>query len=158
MGRILRDQELAKFQNKSKVLRIWESLRGNSPKFIEAEKTMKRALQLQEQVLHSKHPDIAITLHELGMLMVRKKDYESAETLFRRSLDIQLDTWGERHPYTATCLNNLGNTLYRLHRNSEALSFASRCLDIRMAILGPNHPENMSVRQDLKIIRGENFF
>ena len=67
-------------------------------------------LAIREKVLGLDHPDVAMSLNNLGLLLQAKGDYTSAEPPYRRALAIVQKALGPDHPDVAD-LNNLGSAL-----------------------------------------------
>ena len=85
-----------------------------------AERSLRRALRLQEAALGLVHPDVANTLNDLGVVCDRLGRPDEAEFLYRRALGIARRTLEPEHPYITTSLQNLSN-LYEAQGRPERL-------------------------------------
>jgi tetratricopeptide (TPR) repeat protein len=106
-----------------------------------AEPLFRRALGIDEKSLGPNHPELAIRLNHLALLLSDTNRRAEAEVLFRRALDIDERSLGPNHPEVAICLNNLAKLLRETSRLAEAEPLVRRALDIDERSLGPNHPE-----------------
>jgi tetratricopeptide (TPR) repeat protein len=102
-------------------------------------------LGIREKVLGPEHPDTAISVSGLALLLKAKGDYEGAEPLYRRALAIREKVLGPEHPDTATSVNNLASLLYTKGDYAGAEPLYRRALGIREKVLGPEHPNSLSV-------------
>jgi len=71
-------------------------------KYADAIQLARRALALREKALGPDHPDVALSLANLGLLYDRQGRYADAEPLYQRSLAIREKALGRDHPYVAT--------------------------------------------------------
>jgi CHAT domain-containing protein/Tfp pilus assembly protein PilF len=79
--------------------------RGEYRRALEA---ARRSLLLREGALGKDHPDVALSLNNLGMLHRALGELDEAMQYLRRAYHLRRDGQGEGHPETALCLNNLG--------------------------------------------------
>ena len=102
----------------------------------EAERAMRRAMAIQEQVFGPQRLEVALTLGALGDTLEETDRYAEAEPLLRRALAIRRAALGERHPDTALSLNNLAYNVDAQGRYAEAQSLYAEALEITRAVLG----------------------
>jgi tetratricopeptide (TPR) repeat protein len=102
-----------------------------------ARKDLERALAIFERTLGPDHPEVAMTLKELGNV---GENLESKIAYYRRALDIWERTLGPDHPLQAMSLNNLGLDLARQGKHEEARLHLERALEVWESALGPEHP------------------
>lgn len=88
-----------------------------------AERSLRRALRLQEASVGLVHPDVANTLNDLGVVCDHLGRPDEAEFLYRRALGIARRTLEPDHPYITTSLENLSN-LYEAQGRPEKLAKA----------------------------------
>jgi tetratricopeptide (TPR) repeat protein len=69
-------------------------------------------LAAREKVLGPEHPDTALSLNHLAVLLYSQSQYDEARALCERALAIREKTLGPEHPDTAQGLNNLALLLY----------------------------------------------
>ena len=107
----------------------------------EAEPLYRRALDIDEASFGPDHPDVAIDLNNLALLLQDTNRLGEAEPLMRRALAIDEASLGSDHPDVARDLNNLAALLQATNRLGEAEPLMRRALDIDEASLGSDHPE-----------------
>jgi len=81
--------------------------------YAEAVPLALQALELRENLLGSKHPNVAVSLNNLGLLYASLGEYYKAEKLYLRALDILQTHLGSDHPHVEATIGNL-ETLYEL--------------------------------------------
>jgi tetratricopeptide (TPR) repeat protein len=79
----------------------------------------RRALAIYENALVTSHPDVAISLNNLGSVYIDQGQCALAEPLLKRSLAILENALGPDHPDVATVLANLA-------RLDETIGYATR--------------------------------
>ncbi len=103
-----------------------------------AETNLVRSLQIREQILRSRHPEVAESLDSLALLRRAQGQFAEAEALLRRALAIRRQRLGDEHPATATTKYHLAELLEELDQldESEAL-FRSALAVQRQSTPGP---------------------
>ena len=81
---------------------------------------MRRALAIDEKSYGPEHPNVAIGLNNLALLLQATNRLEEAEPLMRRALAIDEKSYGPEHPNVAIGLNNLAQLLQATNRLDEA--------------------------------------
>lgn len=76
---------------------------------LEAETTLKRALEIYGKAFGQESSEVATTMSYLGILYSVQGRYAESEPLLRKSLEITEQLLGPEHPYVADDLNNLAN-------------------------------------------------
>jgi CHAT domain-containing protein/Tfp pilus assembly protein PilF len=89
-----------------------------SGRYAEAIPGSEHALALREAVLGGAHPEVAISLDQLGNLLVRTGDTERAGPYLQRALAIQEASLGKNHPSVAQTLTHLA-ILHDARGNAE---------------------------------------
>jgi tetratricopeptide (TPR) repeat protein len=125
---------------------------GNFPL---AAKALAEALAIREGLLHSEHPDIAVSLNNLALLLQDTNRLSEAEPLYRRALTIDEKSYGPDHPDVAIRLNNLGSLLQDMNRLSEAELLYRRALAIDEKSYGPDHPDVAIRLNNLAFLLGQ---
>jgi hypothetical protein len=74
-----------------------------------AAKLLQQAVRLQESELGPKHPDLANTLNNLGVVCERTGDWTEAERSYRRAATIAAASLPADHPFVATSRQNLSD-------------------------------------------------
>ena len=107
-------------------------------RFDDAERMLRRAVDVRRRELGDNHPDLATSLNNLGVV-IRQTSSKRAEAvrLHREALDIQTRTLGPTDPEVAKTLANLG-VVTTDDVAAESLYRAAR--DIQRAALGPDAP------------------
>jgi hypothetical protein len=75
--------------------------------YLAAERLLREAAVIQEATLGSNHPDLAITLNNLGFVCERTGNFAEAERRYRRAHAIAVASLSPGHPFIATSLKNL---------------------------------------------------
>jgi tetratricopeptide (TPR) repeat protein len=101
----------------------------------------ERALAIRDKALGADHPDTAVSLNNLALLLRAQGDLTAARPLFERALAIREKALGSDHPATALSLNNLASLLQDQGDLAAARPLFERALAIREQALGPDHPD-----------------
>jgi tetratricopeptide (TPR) repeat protein len=109
----------------------------------------ERTLSTREKILGSDHPDIALSLNNLGILFQKMGNLLEAKLCFERALVIRENTLEPDHPHTALSLNNLGGILQEMGDHVAARLHYERALAINEKILGPDNPKTASILNNL---------
>ena len=117
--------------------------------YSEARPLYERALAIREKVLGPEHPDTAMSLNNLAVLLQDQGDLAGARPLFERALAIREKVLGPEHPDTATSLNNLAGLLQDQGDLAGARPLFERALAIREKVLGPEHPDTATSLNNL---------
>ena len=102
---------------------------------------MRRALRLEEAVYGSEHPEVAVTLGCLGIVLQAQGEFAAARNALERAFAINQAVYGPEHPDVAGSLSNLGNLLHQLGELEPARDAQQRAVRITEAVYGPAHPE-----------------
>jgi tetratricopeptide (TPR) repeat protein len=79
--------------------------------YSEGRSLFQRALAISEKVLGPEHPDTAMSLNNLALLLKDQGDLAAARPLFERALAISEKVPDPEHPATAKVRNNLARLL-----------------------------------------------
>ncbi len=120
--------------------------RGDSAAAIEA---AREALAIREAKLGQGHPDVATSLHNLGVASLNRGMVAEATDYFERALAIRRAVLGEDHPDVATSYNGLGNAHKTRGQNDEAIALYRKALAIREKALPADHPDIASSLSNL---------
>ena len=96
---------------------------------LEAEQISRRALAAIEARLGPEHPDAAVSLNNLALILGHEGRPAEAEALYLRSIDIMTRTLGVDHPFYGLPNGNLGNLYVDLGRFRDAEPFLKRALE-----------------------------
>jgi tetratricopeptide (TPR) repeat protein len=108
--------------------------------YAEAQLLSERALAIREKLLGPDHPDTALSLNNLGVLLQVQGDFPGARRCYESALAIHEKALGPDHPETANNLSNLGGLLKVQGDLAGAQSYLERALAIREKTLGPDDP------------------
>ncbi|XP_019639617.1 PREDICTED: uncharacterized protein LOC109481476 [Branchiostoma belcheri] len=107
-----------------------------------AKSCLKRVLEVKVSKCiygeNARHPDIALSLNNLGTALSDLGDHKNAVTCYEHSLQMRQSIYGENavHLYIAASFNNLGNTWGSLGDYRKAVSYHEQSLKIRRKIHG----------------------
>jgi CHAT domain-containing protein/tetratricopeptide (TPR) repeat protein len=105
-----------------------------------AESFYQRALKMQEELLGTRHSDVALSLHGLARLHRTQGRYEQAEQLSQRALDI-LEVDPTEHALSiAMVLNGMALLYTDQGAYTRAEPLLRRALEIWEKALGADHP------------------
>jgi tetratricopeptide (TPR) repeat protein len=108
----------------------------------EAEKNLRQALKLQQELYGASHPAIARTLKDLAGAVADGGDLKTAIPLMQRALAMQRQLSGsEPHPDLAEVLNDMGLLLYESGDLDGAEKFYRESLAMNRRLLGDKHPK-----------------
>jgi tetratricopeptide (TPR) repeat protein len=108
--------------------------------FQEALARFREAMRLRERLLGTEHPQVALVLGNVGLVLWRLGKLEEARAFLERDLALRQKLLGPEHPDVALPLQNLGGVLMEQKQYSAALGHLRRGLSIREAALGRSHP------------------
>ena len=105
----------------------------------EAERLMKKVLDLRRKYLGENHPDVGWSLFDLSFLNAERGDYAEAERLARKTLGMRGRVLTDEHPVTGSALLLLGRSLLAQGDAQGARPALEECLALRRKTLGENH-------------------
>jgi Tfp pilus assembly protein PilF len=112
-----------------------------SAQFRAALSVLERALAIKEAAYGPDHPEVAITLTNLGVVQQYLGELSAARTTLERALAIKEAAYGPDHPEVAITLTYLGIVQQYLGELPAARTTLERALAIKEAAYGPDHPE-----------------
>jgi serine/threonine-protein kinase len=118
----------------------------------ETEALFREALAIQEKKLGPDHPEVAMTLNNLGIVYGYGGELDKAETIFQRALRIREAALGPGHPDVAMTINNLALVRTAQKRYDEADKLFRRALAIRERALPPDHPDLAATLESLALL------
>jgi hypothetical protein len=80
---------------------------------------MRRALAIDEASFGNEHPDVAIDLNNLALLLQATNRLSEAEPLMRRAVEIWEHSLGPDHPSTKIAQRNLARLLAEIGGNDR---------------------------------------
>ena len=118
-------------------------------KLDEAERHMRRALDLYQQELGPLHPKTAVAHNSLGMLAMGAGRLDEAAAQFESAIASYRDGPGIERPDAAFAVDNLGNVRREQGRYEESQRLLERALAIRRATVGEGHPDTATTLVNL---------
>jgi CHAT domain-containing protein/Tfp pilus assembly protein PilF len=112
----------------------------------------REALALREQALRPGHPDIAVSLNNLAMLLAGNGEYGAARSLYERAVRIWEQARGPEDLEVATTLNNLAVLLRLTGQPAAAGALYERVLRIREHALGALHADVAQVLSNMSVV------
>ncbi|MCP3931459.1 MAG: tetratricopeptide repeat protein, partial [Bacteroidetes bacterium] len=67
----------------------------------------QKAIAIWEEVLDAKHPSLATSYNNIGLLYQDQGQYEPALEFYQKAIAICSESLGDQHPNTQTIKNNL---------------------------------------------------
>ncbi len=98
------------------------------------------ALQIRESVLGSDHPDVALSLGNLGSVALATEHLDEALAYFRRALEVSRKRLPAGHPAVIRSLNNLAAAVLQQGDPQESLRLAEEALRGQSVYLGKQFP------------------
>ena len=105
-------------------------------RYADAERMLRRAVELRRRHLGSGHPDLAASLNNLAVVIRLTRQRAEAARLHGEALDIQRRALGPRHAEVATTMTNLGIVTTD---DSAAESLFRTARDIQRSTLGSDN-------------------
>jgi tetratricopeptide (TPR) repeat protein len=130
------------------VLSAWESVRSGAmtvPTW-----GSDAPLTIKEAVYGPDHPEVALTLTNLGITQMQLDNLAAARATLERSLIIKKTAYGANHPQVALTLTNLGAVQLALDEPRAARATYQQALDIFESAYGPDHPNVRAIRTALR--------
>lgn len=93
--------------------------------------------------LDSIHPDVLITMNNLGSVFELRGKHEEAESMLRQALSGYEKTLGAQHSDTLRNVSGLGVMLDKMGRHGEAESVLRRAQSGYEKALGAKHPDTI---------------
>ena len=115
----------------------------------QAERHLRRALNLRERTGRGGPEALATSQHELAATLWFRGEYTEAAPLYEHALGLRESTLGADHADVAETMAHLAMTYTRLKRHDEAEALHRRALSIRMQTLGPDHEFTAASRMSL---------
>ena len=100
----------------------------------------ERALAIREQTLAAEHPDIAVSLSNLGGIHQAAGRYREALQLHERALAMREKVLGAAHHEVGVSLSNIGDAKLELRDARSARAHYTRALAVFEKALGHDHP------------------
>lgn len=118
----------------------------------EAEPWFREALEMRRELFGRDHPDVAESLHSLGIVLSERGDYEAAEDLLRESLALRRELRGNVDPDVAETLDDLAILLHLRGEHEESEQFFREALSVVRKLYGDKDPRLAEVMDDLAVL------
>ncbi len=106
----------------------------------EAMALYKRALHSAVEQLGEKHPNVATSYNDIGLVYNHQGNYVKALESYNKALEIYLLVFGDKHPSVATNYNNIGLVYHSQGNYDRALEYYNKALEILLSEFGDSHP------------------
>jgi hypothetical protein len=126
----------------------------------EAESAQREALRIQEPHADSRDPILAITLSNLGTLLLQRKDFAEAEPFCVRASKVIKETHGPDSAEYGAMLGNL-DSLYDewaqhsgdVKKRRIAARYSEQALAVTQSARGPRHPSTANRHSNLAVLK-----
>ncbi|KAK3374696.1 hypothetical protein B0H63DRAFT_452540 [Podospora didyma] len=115
----------------------------------DAERFQLEAVELQEEVLGSDHPDTLTSIGNLASTYLYQGRWEAAEKLGVQVMEIRKTKLGADHPSTLTSMANLASTYRSQGRWEEAEKLEVQVMEMSKTKLGADHPSTLTSMANL---------
>jgi tetratricopeptide (TPR) repeat protein/predicted Ser/Thr protein kinase len=106
----------------------------------EAEKTLRRAIELTRATLGPENHDYLTQRDHLGALLTDLGRFAEGEEVLRSLLADRRAVFGPDSPTVAYTITTLANVVQKQGRNAEAIELLTESLRVRRISLAPDHP------------------
>jgi len=121
-------------------LKMWKASALDSlGRYEESKEIYEEVLRWQIENLGEEHPDVAWSLHNIGLVYNELGEYGKALEYYEKSLEMSKKIYGDEHPNVAANLNNIGLVYKNLGEYDKALGYYEKSLEISKKILGEEH-------------------
>jgi len=110
-------------------------------RYAEAEPNLRKSLALRRSSLPTGHPNIAVGLNHLAVLLQAQNKLAEAELLSREALDIARAALPAGHPHIPKGLASLASLLHTQNKLAEAEPLYREALEIYRAAFPAGHPD-----------------
>lgn len=114
-----------------------------------AEQVLREALRIQKATYGEVHPEVAVTLNNLAVVLENNQRFDEAETLQRRALSISRKLLGDNHPDVVIALSNLAFLQYTKGDPPQAAETFRESLKASRLAFGNDHPDTLSIMVNL---------
>lgn len=92
------------------------------------------------------HTDIALANCYVGVILDKKKEYNTALDSLKKALDIYIKELGVQHKYTAIVYDDIALVYSHMEKYDLALHYYNNALDVRMNVLGKDEPNTIKTQ------------
>ena len=133
----------------------------------EALKNYKKALEIRKELYGERHPAVADSYNNIGVIRVNVYSQEDTILISRvpsvayeylnKALEINKEFYGERHPAVAVSYDNIGFMFSCQGKYSKALECYKKSLEISKEVYGERHPAVATCYNNIgEVLRDQN--
>src|SRR5436190_1617061 len=136
----------------AEVQHMIANLTFDQGQYPEAEKILRKVIEVRTHVLGSEHPDTLRSRNSLAYALWKGGKYTEAEADFRELIKREEKVLGPEHPDTLFSRHGLAITLDLEGKYAEAEAEHRSLLKLREKVLGPEHPDTLLNRNNLALM------
>ncbi|DBA00573.1 TPA: hypothetical protein N0F65_007702 [Lagenidium giganteum] len=114
-----------------------------------AQECFEESLKIRRVMLEPGHPDIALSMCNLGIVHWHNKQADKAFKMLNEAKDLLEQRVGRNSALTALAMNNLAFVYKEARRYDEAIALYTDVVDIRRELLGADHNETIMASHNL---------
>ncbi|OWZ21850.1 hypothetical protein PHMEG_0003544 [Phytophthora megakarya] len=109
----------------------------------------EESLKVRQSILEPGHPDIALSMSNMGVIHWQNKQSEKAFAALTEAVELLEKKVGPTSSLTALAKNNLAFAKKEAREYDEAIELYEQVLIVRKQVLGPAHNETIMARHNL---------
>lgn len=109
----------------------------------------EESLKIRKNILEPGHPDIALSMCNLGIIYWHNKQAEKAFQVLTEAKDMLERKVGSNSTLTALAMNNLAYVSKEARKYEEAVALYEQVVEVRERVLGAEHNETIMARHNL---------
>ncbi|CAF1125229.1 unnamed protein product [Adineta steineri] len=117
------------------------SIKRDQGKYEEALTFYEKSLAIDQKILPSNHPNLAISYNNIGLVHKNMRNYSEALSSHEKALEIKQQSLPSNHPNLAISYNNIGIVYKNMGNYTKALFYYEKDLENSKQSLPPNHPD-----------------
>ena len=100
-----------------------------------------KALEMDEKLFSSDHPDLASSLSSVGSSYEDLNQHEKALEFKLKALEMRQRLYATDHSDIATSLNNIGTSYLKLNDYEKALEYSTKSLEMKQRLYDSDHAD-----------------
>ncbi|MEL6842821.1 MAG: serine/threonine-protein kinase, partial [Bacteroidota bacterium] len=133
----------------ARVNHILGALNRDLGKFAEAERYLRRSLEIKHEIFEPPHSEIAYTLNHMASLFLDQGKFDSAAVYARNSFEQRKAVYGENHIETVASLSNLGHVYQAKGEMDSSLRIKQQTAAIIENLFPEPHPYRLAMYSQL---------
>jgi len=125
---------------------LWMAGKVKGP---EAKALAEEAVEIKEGLLGPHHPDVAVSLSQLALVLSEIGDYAGARARFDRALRILEEAGDTREADLGNVLSRIASLFHSTGDYAGAKRLYERAIEVQGKALGPDHPDVVRSHQRL---------